>query len=548
MLSLVLTLVLALGMLPASALAANSGSMGLLLSAVEPKTLTGALPGEEITLRALADADAAVTASFGGQSFTLKKTAKSENGFYWFEYDYTVSGLVQDGQSLGEITFTAQKGSRTEQKIVPGIVIAKLEGIVLPDPPGDDVSGLTPASGQQIQITAQANKNAGLQHTTTAKYAEVYIPVEKDRGEEYSAPYYYNLPVGTIDYIEEVSGNYYILKSGRKIKAGDAKIIAQSGSQGQNKIETARVSTGDGFTTLSLGMDWNVPFNVEVSPISYSGSTNTVNSCTPVQVILTFDYTTDFVPSRLTLPSGGAFSGVSWTTKVNNGIAQLVMTFTLSQKGGYYGCYAEYGRSGQLELKFRNPITSIEDAVIVIDPGHGDNAGNKDPGTTIGNIWESELNWEKACALRDELEARGATVYLLDTKHENFRDLYDRVNTAITYQPHLYLSVHHNSADNKSARGVEVYYNTPFSKNLAKNISNNIYWAYQKMEYGSTAVNRGDKWKEFAVNRFKQFASVLIEYGFLTNAEEFAVCTNQSNLSLFASATADGVEAYLAGE
>ena len=79
-------------------------------------------------------------------------------------------------------------------------------------------------------------------------------------------------------------------------------------------------------------------------------------------------------------------------------------------------------------------------------------------------------------------------------------------------------------------------------------VCNNIFGAYQQMDSGSTALNRGHKFSEFAVTRNKQFASILIEYGFITSPVEAAVLSDKSNLPLFASATADGIEAYLAGK
>ena len=76
-------------------------------------------------------------------------------------------------------------------------------------------------------------------------------------------------------------------------------------------------------------------------------------------------------------------------------------------------------------------------------------------------------------------------------------------------------------------------------------MANNIFDAYQEMDYGDTAVNRGHKFSEFAVNREKQFASILIEYGFITTAIEAEVLSDKENIPIFAAYTADGIEAYL---
>ena len=49
------------------------------------------------------------------------------------------------------------------------------------------------------------------------------------------------------------------------------------------------------------------------------------------------------------------------------------------------------------------------------------------------------------------------------------------------------------------------------------------------------------------MNRTKQFASILVEYGFMSNAEELELCADPQYNSAFAEATADGIEAFFAG-
>ncbi|MEG1158204.1 MAG: N-acetylmuramoyl-L-alanine amidase, partial [Christensenellaceae bacterium] len=116
------------------------------------------------------------------------------------------------------------------------------------------------------------------------------------------------------------------------------------------------------------------------------------------------------------------------------------------------------------------------------------------------------------------------------------------------WEPHIYVSMHHNaSPTNSAARGVEVYYNTPFSMPLARNLTNSIYQAYLKFPYSDGAKNRGHKFSEFAVTRQKQFASVLIENGFITNAQEREVLKDPNNLYTFAWYTAEGLESYFEG-
>ncbi len=525
----------------ANVFAATSSVKEPILSQIEPKGVTSVYTGQQLKLRALADSAATVTAKVNGTTVNLTKTSERSDDMYWFEGTYTVP-TVSAGKNLGAITFTAKTSSNTETKLSAGLV-----GVDVPQNAGGSSSsgGGTTGSGSSNDISGSVSTVSGQQVSPTKKYIDVFKT--DDRGEDYAAPYYYNMPKGTIDYVKSVSGSYYELKSGRKVKISDVEVVADSGTQGHNVISGLDISVGSQMTTLNIKGLWNVPFNVETSPFTYS-SGNWVSSYNATKVTITFDYTTQMNLSGVSIPSGGAFKNATWYTRVNSdGIAQGVLELTLSQANKYYGCYAEYTSTGNLKLRFYNPISSLSEARIVIDPGHGNNAGNLDSGT-IGTdgTYESAMNLQKAKALKAELESRGATVYMLDSDTTNLKDLYKRCQLAYDWEPHIYISVHHNSAS-ASARGVEVYYNTPFSMPLARNLVNSIYQAYLQMPYSDGAKNRGYKFSEFAVTRQKQFASVLVEYGFMSNPQEMEILKNSNNVTLFAKYTADGLANYFAG-
>ena len=513
--------------------AGGNGVKQPILGQIEPKGVTSVYTGQQLKLRALADSAATVTAKVNGSTVTLAKTSERTGTMYWFEGTYTVPS-VSAGKDLGAIAFTAKTGSNTETKLTAGLV-----GVEVPaNAGGSSSSGGTSGSGDNSDISGSVSAVSGQQITPTKKYIDVFKT--DDRGEDYAAPYYYNMPKGTIDYVKSVSGSYYELKSGRKVKKSDVSVVADSGSQGNNVISGLNISVDSKMTTLNIKGKWNVPFNVETSPFTYS-SGNWVSSYNATKVTITFDYTTQMDLSGVSIPSGGAFKNATWYTRVKDGIAQGVLELTLSQPNKYYGCYAEYTSTG-------NPISSLSEARIVIDPGHGYNAGTLDTGT-IGTdgTYESAMNLQKAKALKAELESRGATVYMLDSDGTNLKDLYKRCQLAYDWEPHIFVSVHHNSGS-ASARGIEVYYNTPFSMPLARNLTNSIYQAYLQMPYSDGAKNRGYKFSEFAVTRQKQFASVLVEYGFMSNPQEMEILKNSGNISLFAKYTADGLASYFAGK
>lgn len=537
----ILALLMTLSLIFCSTASAAGDSFTRIIKNVEPKAQTLVLPGEEVTLRAFAHKDADVIAAVGGKNIVLDDIGERSGNYSWFEGYYNVPDNAAEG-SLGVITFRAQLEKRTETRTVPGLTVGKLN-VTVPEKPSDGGSGsdgstVKPQSGDMVIVTAD--------------YADVYVPVENDRGEEYSAPYYYQLPAGTMDYVSEDSEGSVncLLASGRKVKYADIKTY-NGKNPGNNKISKVSLSSSGGYTTVKVSGLWSVPFNVEAKPFTYKDSTNTVSNFSPDKVVITFDYTTSIQTAVSRLPSSACFSDVEVSTRVRNGIAQAVLELTLSEEGKYYGCYAEYTDMGELTLRFLNPVYDLEGARIVIDPGHGSmkNATTQDIGASANGVKEHILNLEKAEALAEELESRGAEVYVLDTwKSTDLYSLYARLDEAVAWEPHLFVSVHHNtSSASTTARGVEVFYNTPFSANLAKEVANSIFDAYQEMDYSSTAINRGHKFSEFAVTRNKQFASILIEYGFITTAVEAEVLSDEDNLPIFAAYTADGIEAYLAG-
>lgn len=531
---------------------AGEAVMTRIIEDVEPRTTQSVVAGATQTIRVLAHEDADVSVKVGGTSVQLSPTSEyTDKDSCWFEGEYTVPASTADGTKLGDITVTAELDGRSQTRTGGSLTAVSLDLLDIEE--DDDKDGDSIVTDEML-IIQNAKSFSGKQITVTADYADVFIPAENDREEDYAAPYYYQLPKGTIDYV--VSGpdknNIYLLASGRKVSAAKSKVSASSGSQGENQITSIEMSADSECTYLDFKEKWNVPFNIEVKDIQYASSvSNTVSSFNPKKIRIIFDYTTGISNEEISIPSKSCFESAKVTTQTSSGVPQCVLELTLKENA-YYGAYASYTKNGKLQLKFYNPVSSLKGARIVIDSGHGSykNGSTFDPGAAgVGSTQEYLENYKKATALQEELESRGAEVYMLDTYRTSLSDLYDRVDAAIDWEPMVYISVHHNSsATSSTARGIEVYYNNPWSVYLAKNVCNNIFSAYKTMDYASGAVNRGHKFSEYAVTRVKQFSAILIEYGFITTPNENAVLTDSDNIQKFAKATADGIEAYFEGE
>lgn len=216
----------------------------------------------------------------------------------------------------------------------------------------------------------------------------------------------------------------------------------------------------------------------------------------------------------------------------------------------------EIGSDGRRGKK----VSSTSGKIIVLDSGH--NFGGDDGAYATSNgvtYVERDLNMQVAVKLKAKLEAKGYTVIM--TRDEADREtlgttqsLTNRVNIANNFNADLFISLHHNSADSETAKGVEVYYSSKAqdpsfggnysdyklseSKNLASTIASAI-------TNSTGAVNRGARDSNYFVCRNTSMPSVLIEFGFITSASEAEKCANGSYQDIEANSVANAVATML---
>ncbi|MEC2077871.1 N-acetylmuramoyl-L-alanine amidase [Metabacillus fastidiosus] len=177
---------------------------------------------------------------------------------------------------------------------------------------------------------------------------------------------------------------------------------------------------------------------------------------------------------------------------------------------------------------------------IVVDAGHG----GKDPGATgASKLREKDVVLDVALKLRDKLEAEGATV-LLTRSTDVFIELPDRVKISNNSKYDAFVSIHINSATNRSARGTETYYNT--SKNGAKSklLAESIQ---PELVKALNTYNRGVKTQNFAVIKNNELPSVLVELAFVSNPTEEAMLRDDAVRAKSADALTKGFITYFNG-
>lgn len=189
-----------------------------------------------------------------------------------------------------------------------------------------------------------------------------------------------------------------------------------------------------------------------------------------------------------------------------------------------------------------------EDRIVVaIDAGHGGN----DPGKTVGEILEKDINLEIALLIRDLLIQKDIEVLLT---REDDRGLYDenasnkkvsdmkkRCELINSQGVDVLVSIHQNSYSSPGVKGAQVFYyeSSKEGKKLANLIQNSI----------KNMVDTENKRKEKADNSYyllinANMPAVIVECGFLTNNAEREKLLSKSYQEKLAKAIVAGIEQF----
>ncbi|MCK6206049.1 N-acetylmuramoyl-L-alanine amidase [Bacillus infantis] len=203
-----------------------------------------------------------------------------------------------------------------------------------------------------------------------------------------------------------------------------------------------------------------------------------------------------------------------------------------------YNGLTGYVHKSYLKLKSTDANNPIKGRIIVVDPGHG----KQDPGASVSGINEKDIVLKVSKKLAAKLEAAGAKV-VMTRSTDNFLSLEERVAYAKSVYAETYISVHVNAAGSTAAKGAEVFYDT--STNVNGTESKKLAYEIQREIVSQAKMNdRGIKDTGFYVIRNNQVPSVLVELGFLTNADDRKKLTSETYLNIYADAIYKGVLQY----
>jgi N-acetylmuramoyl-L-alanine amidase len=169
---------------------------------------------------------------------------------------------------------------------------------------------------------------------------------------------------------------------------------------------------------------------------------------------------------------------------------------------------------------------------VVVDAGHG----GQDPGTIgYGDLQEKDINLAVARKVAALLEQRGIGV-VMTRSQDRFLELEERAAIANRHNADLFVSIHSDSAPNRSLEGFTVYVAraaSPDSRQAAQAI-------YRSMS-ATGSDSHGIREADYRVLVQTTCPAVLVELGYLSNAADARRLQDNAFQNRLAQAITDGV-------
>ncbi|MCD8378607.1 MAG: N-acetylmuramoyl-L-alanine amidase, partial [Candidatus Gastranaerophilales bacterium] len=172
--------------------------------------------------------------------------------------------------------------------------------------------------------------------------------------------------------------------------------------------------------------------------------------------------------------------------------------------------------------------------VILIDAGHG----GKDCGALKDGVNEKDINLDVSTRLLDILKQKGYKVYMTRT-NDTYLSLEERTTLTEEINPDVFVSIHVNSCNVSSPKGIETHYYHENSLELANSVHTKL------TKKVSNTPNRGLLKSRFYVINHTTVPAILVEIGFISNPEERHQLTTPQRKQATAEGIAEGIIEYL---
>jgi N-acetylmuramoyl-L-alanine amidase len=196
--------------------------------------------------------------------------------------------------------------------------------------------------------------------------------------------------------------------------------------------------------------------------------------------------------------------------------------------------------------------------LVVIDAGHG----GQDTGAIRGGVLEKDMTLDVARRLEREVQAAGLAT-MLTRSGDKTVSLAERAAAANRERDCVFVSIHFDEGGRAAATGVNTYYAArqtqptpfvaswlPFLQPVATEQPPNVEsqslagFVQQAMVARTQAVDRGVRTQQFYVIANVRHPAVLVEGGFLSNAEDISRITTEEYRQQLAVAIHEGIMRY----
>lgn len=237
-----------------------------------------------------------------------------------------------------------------------------------------------------------------------------------------------------------------------------------------------------------------------------------------------------------------------YSVDIGNSVDNGISLFSISQFTGIYGNDGKF--------------------VIVLDPGHDPGCNTRD---WINGVWETDLNWRIALAMKAELEKYdGVEVYInrewseCPEESDGMECLEARVTRAANLHADLLISLHNNAMGSGSyqyaANGTGIYiskYSDYYleSKGLAEVVMRKLSEmglgnrGIRTRDYGSDggSYDDGNTWDYYAINRhgtMMGIPSLLIEHAYMDNPGDLSFLRDSAKVDEMGRRDAQAIVEY----
>jgi N-acetylmuramoyl-L-alanine amidase len=181
------------------------------------------------------------------------------------------------------------------------------------------------------------------------------------------------------------------------------------------------------------------------------------------------------------------------------------------------------------------PSRPATQGLVVVDAGHG----GRDPGAiSAGGLYEKHINLAVALKVADLLEQAGVGV-VMTREQDRYIELEERADIANRRKADLFVSIHADSAPNRSVQGFTIYVARAASAD-AQRVAAGIKQAMAAAGCDSRGIRDAD----YKVLVLTNCPAVLIELGYLTNTQDTARLRDPAWQNRLAQAIATGILSY----